>query len=261
MVRRSGRCTRASPHRRSGHAGRRRGGDVVQHGPEHRAVERPHAPPVEVAAESVRHEDGPLAQPRSVADAVERELEPRETGQLHLGPQPEQPIALDRLHAPEVHRLADGETVGMAASPPQPDTPDHPVHEAARRPRERERVPTPIATDALDDSPHTGHPRVDVDLAYVAVDAATCPLGIGGHRVARCARPLGTRPPCGDVDIADLLQRPSHRLLETQRPERDHGLDVVLSCNHRVPERLDERLSDRLRNRGDDVHPLAREPR
>ena len=61
--------------------------------------------------------------------AAGRQLEPGEAGQLHLRAQAQQRTRGDRLHPPEVERVADQEAARVAAAAAQPDAAGQPVEQ------------------------------------------------------------------------------------------------------------------------------------
>src|SRR5947208_15079330 len=77
-------------------------GDVARHATEHPPVERRDGPPVEMAGETARLEDGALRVRRPGAIGVDVQVQPRDTGQPHLRAQPAQVSRPDLAVAPEV---------------------------------------------------------------------------------------------------------------------------------------------------------------
>ena len=168
---------------------------------------------------------------------------------------------LQRFDPPEVDGLADPKSIGIASAASQPHTPGQPIEQSPHGPRQRERVPTAVASDPLDRPPHVIGRGVEGHLAVVAVHGAAAPVRIGRHGVARSTRPLRTRPAGDDLGVPHALQSKADGLVERAQRERDQVLDVVLVGDGVVAQRLDQRLGDRLRHGRHDVDPVAREPR
>ncbi len=178
---------------------------------------------------------------------VHPQLEPREAGEAHLRAQQQPPAGLDRLHPPEVQRVVHAQVPLVAAAPAQPRSAGEPVHEATDLPRERPRVPAPVATDLLDDLPQHVGGGVHDRPALVDVERPARPVGVGRQRVARRAREGRRRPPGGDLAVVDALQRQPDRPLHADEPlgrVGHEGADVVLAAHRLVLEGLDERLRD-----------------
>src|SRR5260370_2509132 len=83
------------------------------------------------------------------------QLEPGQTGQLHLRTQPQQRSLRDGLYPPEIQRVADEQVPRITAPAAQPDTASEPVEEPADCPRGRERIPPGLTADALDNAPQS----------------------------------------------------------------------------------------------------------
>ena len=137
---------------------------------------------------------------------------------------------LECLDPPEIDGLAECEPVGIASTAPESDAP----HQAVEQPRaahasgseyQPRSPPMPSITR------HTvSQRRVDIGLAFVAVDAAARPVRVGGHRIAGRARPRRPGPPSDDVNVADLLQRFLDRIVEPHWMHGHERVDVVLAA-------------------------------
>ena len=194
---------------------------------------------------------------------LDGELQPGRPGQAHLGPQAQHLAPLEGLDPPEVDGLAHrGDRSG------------------SRRPRRR---PTPPASRSS--RPRTAQARgneyqprsppmpsmacqswsteaLTVARALVAVDGAAAPLGIGGHRVAGGARPLGARTNGSRRRRSGSAPGPGARPRRTRAGRWAPASVMSCSVDHdRVAQRLDEGLGDGLGHRRDQVDPLARQPR
>jgi hypothetical protein len=88
---------------------------------EEQAVDGIERVPVEPAHQTIGREERGLRQHRAAARACgDGELEPRVARQFYLGPQPQQAIGLERLHAPELERIAHLQVVRVAPPAPPP---------------------------------------------------------------------------------------------------------------------------------------------
>ena len=100
------------------------------------AVEGHHGVPIEVAGQTVRLEERGLLDARALGIGLDLELQPGAAGQLHLRPQTEEVRDLERLHAPEVDRIAHQQLPGPAAPAPHSGAADHAIHQAPQLPEE-----------------------------------------------------------------------------------------------------------------------------
>lgn len=91
---------------------------------------------------------------------------------------------LDLLDPPEVERVADPEPLGVASATAQSHPADEPVEPAAYGPGQWEGVPAVLTADALDDLPQGVRVGVDGPFAFIGVEAAARPVGVGGQRIA-----------------------------------------------------------------------------
>lgn len=109
-------------------------GDVAGHPAKDDRVEGCDRPPVGVAGQSVRVEQRPLAVVRAaLAVRGDRQLQPGQARQSHLGAQSQQPPRFDLLDPPEVQRVADPQPRRVTPPTAQADTADQPVQPAAQR--------------------------------------------------------------------------------------------------------------------------------
>src|SRR5690606_7628277 len=100
----------------------------------------------ELTREPARVEGRDLTQrARPVSLTAHRELEPREAGQAHLGAQTQQSALTHLFDPPEVHGVADDEPARMVAPTAQAWPAAQSVEEPPHLPRERPRVPAPLA--------------------------------------------------------------------------------------------------------------------
>ena len=114
-------------------------------------MERPERVPVQQPEQPGGIEDGCLRDDRA-AVLVRRhlELQPGAAGYLHLGAEPQQPVLLERLDAPEIDRIAHPEACRVTAAPAQSRAADENIEQAAQPPQERPLVPAVVTTDRLD---------------------------------------------------------------------------------------------------------------
>ena len=165
---------------------------------EDEGVERDQAVPVEAAGQPTRVEQGPLAQSRSCALGLDGPLQPGVARREHLGPQPQERCGGSRASTRQKSR----------ASPTWRSS-------GWRRPR---RMPTPPRSTSIDpridqSGSATYQPRAppmpatvwnscsgeacDHAVLLVGQQRAAGPVGIGGHRIGRCAPGQGRHPTSG----------------------------------------------------------------
>jgi hypothetical protein len=70
-------------------------------------------------------------------------LQPGTSRYPHLGPETEKARPIQRFDAPEVERVADAESIGVAPAQAHPDTPNDAVDVATKAPQHVRRGPTP----------------------------------------------------------------------------------------------------------------------
>ena len=185
--------------------------------------------------------------------ASDRELQPGQAGQPHLGAQPQQPAgrrAPRPARSPARRRPAGGRgSRRPRRSPTPPTTRSEP---AADRPGQRERVPAVLAADALDHPPQR-------------LRRARRPRWRGRRRTG-CRRPSPGRSAAGrwarraprrdDQRVATsasriLLQRQLDGRVEAEQPARaGRARTSAMSCSladDLVAQRLDQRPGDRGR--------------
>src|SRR4051794_38806569 len=110
-------------------------GDVALHAAEDDPVERSHRPPVELPQQAAGVEPRLLPEHGATLLVVlDGEVEPGETGQPHLGAEPEQPLVVHLLDAPPVDGVADPQVVLVAPAAPQPRASADHVEPAAHAP-------------------------------------------------------------------------------------------------------------------------------
>lgn len=101
-------------------------------------------------AQPGRIEDRGQGDDRAAAHILrDLELQPRTPGHLHLGAEAQQPILLERLHAPEVDRVADLDPDRVAPAAAQPRATSKHVEQSAQSPEPGALVPPGLAADAL----------------------------------------------------------------------------------------------------------------
>ncbi len=110
-------------------------GAVPDHRGKDEAVDRIEHVPVQGAAETLRRKERGLNQLGFFrAGRVDLPLQPGLARDLHLGSEAEEARGFDRLHAPEVDRIADQQFGWMAPAAPQARPADQAVEQSAHPP-------------------------------------------------------------------------------------------------------------------------------
>src|SRR5678815_6182644 len=117
---RSAACSRSCRERASLGLTLRGRRDAAEHAGEDEVVNRVQGIPVRQACNAAWLEQRSLSYHAPITVTRHLELQPRAAGYLHLRPQPQQPVALHRLHTPEIERAARETRLRVAARPSHP---------------------------------------------------------------------------------------------------------------------------------------------
>jgi len=149
------------------------------------------APPVEgtVLLLDGEHsgEQGALHYDRAAVGGFDRPLQPRVTGQAHLGARTEETVALDRFDAPEVENVADAQVGRVAPTAPHARAPGEQVDPTAERPQPRADEPALFTAEGAHLPIDPSRRRRGSHSLPVDEHRRAGPIRVGRHRVGRRA--------------------------------------------------------------------------
>ena len=125
-------------------------------------MERVKSVPVREPREPPRIEDSRLSNEAAGAVRLHFELKPCAARYLHLRPQTQRTIGIDRLDSPEVDGVSGDQVLGIPATAANADAPGQEVEEPSRFPEPVSPVPAGVTADATDR--REGRLRIGRDL-------------------------------------------------------------------------------------------------